>query len=72
MSSIALVRSNTVPYSWRGFKFGSLAVHAMTAKLKSANISLLHVYALYTYDNTLPYRLIYIFISAALDQTAIF
>ena len=36
-----------IPYSWkiwREIKFGSLAVYITTAKLKSAEISYLHIY----------------------------
>ena len=37
-----------IPYSrkiWQGIKFGSLAVYITTAKLKSAKMSYLHIYA---------------------------
>ena len=39
---------------------GGLAVHATTAKLKSANISRLHVYVYNTYDDTLLNHQIFI------------
>ena len=46
-----------IPYSrkiWQGIKFGGLAVYVITAKLKSAKISYLHIYNII--HMAIPYR----------------
>ena len=42
-----------VAYSWRGIKFGGLAVYIITAKLKSAKISYSHIQCI---RMAIPYR----------------